>query len=132
MPENLKTNCRRPVFLEELQAARNGSNISLHFNKIPNCLRQILQTYLEICIFCVLQKIFLQKQSAKINLKVPEKYCDEIWWRCDEIHIYYSKFESEIWRWIGNILLGLSFFIWFVNFLQMLRLYSAANKKSVI
>ena len=49
----LKKNCGRPVFLEELQAARN---FSLHFNKIPNSLRQILQTYSEIFIFCVLQK----------------------------------------------------------------------------
>ena len=52
----LKKNCGRPVFLEELQAARNFSKVSLHFNKIPNSLRQVLQTYSEICIFCVLQK----------------------------------------------------------------------------
>ena len=74
----LKKNCGRPVFLEELQAARNFSNVFLHFNKIPNSLRQILQTYPEMCIFCVLQKIVLQKQSAKIDLKVPGKSCDEI------------------------------------------------------
>ena len=52
----LKKNCGRPVFLEELQAARNFSKVSLHFNKIPNSLRQVLQTYSEICIFCVPQK----------------------------------------------------------------------------
>ena len=75
----LKKNCGRPVFLEELQAAaRNFSKVSLHFNKIPNCLRQVLQTYSEIGIFCVLHKKDIQKQSAKIDLKVPGKSCDEI------------------------------------------------------
>ena len=52
----VKKNCGRPAFLEEMQAARNFSKVSLHFNKIPNSLRQILQTYSEIFIFCVLQK----------------------------------------------------------------------------
>ena len=41
-------------------------------------LRHILQTYPEICIFCVLQKIVPQKQSAKGDLKMPGKSCDEI------------------------------------------------------
>ena len=71
----MKKNCERPVFLEELQAARN---FSLHFNKIPNSLRQILQIYSKICTFCVLQKNVLQKQLAKTDLKVPGKSCDEI------------------------------------------------------
>ena len=39
------------VFLEELQAPRIFSKVSVHFNKIPNSLRQVLQTYSEICIF---------------------------------------------------------------------------------
>ena len=52
----VKKNCGRPVYLEEFQNARNFSKVSLHFNKIPNSLRQILQTYSEIFIFCVLQK----------------------------------------------------------------------------
>ena len=52
----MKKDCGRPVFLEELQTARNFSKVSLHFNKISNSLRQILQTYSEIFIFCVLQK----------------------------------------------------------------------------
>ena len=52
----LKKTCGRPVFLEEFQATINFSKVSLYFNKIPNSLRQILQTYLEIRIFCVLQK----------------------------------------------------------------------------
>ena len=49
--KTLKKNCGRPVFLKELQAARNFSKVSLHFNKIPHSLRQVLQTYSEICIF---------------------------------------------------------------------------------
>ena len=48
------------------------------FKKMPNSLRQALQTYSETCIFFVLQKIVLQKQSAKIDLKVPGKSCDKI------------------------------------------------------
>ena len=78
LSETFEKNCGRPVFLEELQAARSFSKVSLHFNKIPNSLRQILQTYSEICIFCVLQKKVLLKQLAKIDLKVPRKSCDEI------------------------------------------------------
>ena len=47
----------RPLFLEELQAARNFSKVFLHFNKIPNSLRQVLQTYSEMCIFlCAAKK----------------------------------------------------------------------------
>ena len=125
----LKKNCGRTVFLEELQAARYFSKLSLHFNKIPNSLRQVLQTYSEICIFCVLQKIFLQKKSVKIDLKVPEK---TLWWNLMTMwwNSYYDKFGSEIWKWLG--ILGISIFIWFFGFLQMLWLYSSVNKNSVI
>ena len=42
-------------FQKSWQAARNFSKVSLHFNKIPNFLRQVLQAYSEICIFCVLK-----------------------------------------------------------------------------
>ena len=78
LTETSQKNCRGRVFLKELQAARNFSRVSLHFNKIPNSLRQVWQTYSEICIFCVLQQKLLQKQLAKIDLKVPGKSCDEI------------------------------------------------------
>ena len=61
----LKKNRGRPIFLEEFQAAKNFSKVYLHFNKIPNSLRKVLQTHSEIRIFCVLQKTVLQKQSAK-------------------------------------------------------------------
>ena len=46
-PKTLEKNCGRPVFLEELQVTRNVSKVSLYFNKIPNSLRQVLQTYSE-------------------------------------------------------------------------------------
>ena len=52
----MKKDCGRPVFLEELQTARNFSKVFLHFNKIPNSLRQVLQTYSEMCIFFVCYK----------------------------------------------------------------------------
>ena len=64
----MKKDCGRPVFLEELQTARNFSKVSLHFNKTPNFLTQVLQTYSEIYIFCMLQKKVLQKQSAKTEI----------------------------------------------------------------
>ena len=35
------------VFLEVLQAAKKFSKASLHFTKIPNSLRQILETHPE-------------------------------------------------------------------------------------
>ena len=56
LPETSEKNWGRPAFLGELQVARNFSKVSLHFNKIPNSLKQVLQIYSEICIFCVLKK----------------------------------------------------------------------------
>ena len=56
LSETFEKNCGKPSFVEELQAARNFSKVSLHFNKIPNSLRQVWQTYSEIRIFSVLQK----------------------------------------------------------------------------
>ena len=47
----LKKNCGRPVFLEELQTARNFSKVSMHFNKIPNYL-----TLSGLCFFENLKK----------------------------------------------------------------------------
>ena len=61
-----------------MQAARIFSNMSLYFNKIPNSFRQVLLTYSEISIFCVLQNKFLQKHLTNIDYKVPHKLCDEI------------------------------------------------------
>ena len=119
-----KENCARPVFLEEVQAARNCSNILLHFNKIPNSLGQIFQTYPEICIFVCYKKWSDWSQSA---WEILWSNLMTMWWNS-----CYSKFGSEIWRWLGNILLGTSFFRWCFNFLQMLWLYSSVNKESVI
>ena len=124
----MKKNCGRPVFLEELQAARNFSKVSLHFNKIPNSLRQVLQTYSEICIFCVPQKKSSRSSQRRLISKCQGNLVVKLmtmWWNS-----YYSKFGSEIWRQFG--ILGISFFIQFFNFLQMLWLYSSVNKKSVI
>ena len=65
-------------FLQEFQAARNFSKVSLHFNKKPNSLRQVLQMYSETCMVCVVQKIVLQKQLTKIDLKEPGRSCDQV------------------------------------------------------
>ena len=76
--KSVKKKCGRPVFLEELLTAINFSKVYLHLSKIPNSLRQVLQTYSEICNFLCATKKVLQKQSAKIDFKVPGKSCDEI------------------------------------------------------
>ena len=36
--KTLKEDCGRPAFLQELQAARNRSKVTLQFKKIPNSL----------------------------------------------------------------------------------------------
>ena len=64
-----KKKCGRPVFLEKFQAAINFSKVSLHFNKIPNSLRQVLQIYSEICIFCVPQKKFSRSSQRRLISK---------------------------------------------------------------
>ena len=53
----VKKNCERPVLLEEMQTAKHFSKVFLHFNKIPNSLKQVLQTYSETYIFlCATKK----------------------------------------------------------------------------
>ena len=54
-----KYSCRKPLkkvvedqIVAEFQAAINFLKVSLHFNKIPNYLRDVLQIYSQICIFC--------------------------------------------------------------------------------
>ena len=74
----VKKNCGRPVFVEELQAARNFTKVFLHSNKIPNSLRQVLQAFSEICIFVCATKKLLQKQWTKIDPRVPGESCDKI------------------------------------------------------
>ena len=92
----VKKNCERPVFLEELQAARNFSKVSLHFIKIPNSLRQVLQTYSETCIFlCATKKSSRSSRQRLISLcqgNIVMKLMAMPW------NSYYSQFESEIWR----------------------------------
>ena len=56
LPGNFEIAEDQYFFLEELQAARNFSKVTLDFNKMPNTLRQVFYTYSETCIFCVLQK----------------------------------------------------------------------------
>ena len=56
LPKTCEKNYGRPVFLEEFQGAIIFSKVSLHLNKIPNSLRQVLQIYSQIFIFCVPQK----------------------------------------------------------------------------
>ena len=65
----LKENCERPLFLEALQAAINFLKVSLYFNNIRNSLREVLQTYPEICFFCVLQKEFPRTSRRRLISK---------------------------------------------------------------
>ena len=95
----VKKNCERPVFLEELQAARNFSKVSLHFIKIPNSLRQVLQTYSETCIFCVLQKKYSPEAIGEDWSQSASEILWWNWWRCDEIHIIVNlgqKYEGNL------------------------------------
>ena len=62
--------------LEELQAAKIFSKVSLHFDKIPNSLREILQTYSEMHFF-VCYKKSPPEAVSKDDLKMPGK-SDEI------------------------------------------------------
>ena len=67
-----------PKIFTRVPGCKNFSKVSLHFNKMPNSLRQVLQMYSETCIFCVVQKIVLQKQLTKIDLKAPGRSCGKI------------------------------------------------------
>ena len=111
------------VFLEELQA-RNFSKVSLNFNEIPNSLWQILQTYPEICIFCVCSK---NNPLEAVGKDWSESAREILWWNLMTMwwNYYYNKFVVEVWRWLG--ILGISFFIFF-NFFQIFRLCSSVNK----
>ena len=129
----LKKNCGRPVFLEELQAARNFSKVSLHFNKIPNSLRQFLQTYMHFFVCCK------QKSSRSSQQRLISK-CREIlwwnWWPCDEVHIIVNLSQ----KYEGNLGYEVYHFscIFFPIFFKcyeftVLGIYSmTVNKKSVI
>ena len=65
---------------------RNFSKVSMHFNKILYSLRQVLQIYSEICIFCVLQKS-LPEAVGKDWSQSARKILWWNWWWCDEIYI---------------------------------------------
>ena len=59
-----------------MQAEINFSKGSLHFNKINNSL-SFADIFRNMHFLCTTKKV-LQKQSAKIDLKVPGKSSDEI------------------------------------------------------
>ena len=88
MSENFEKEKKRerPVFLEELQAARNFSKASLHFNRMTNSLRQVwdiqdkfADTFRNTHFLCA-TKNCPPEAVGKIDPKVPGKSCDEIWW----------------------------------------------------
>ena len=72
--ETCEKKCGRAVFLEELQAVKNFSKVFLHFQFCKTNVGNILRN---MHFFCATRKV-LQKQLTKIDLKVPEKCCDEI------------------------------------------------------
>ena len=63
----------------------NFSLLSLHFKKKANSLRDVLQTYLEICTLCVIHYIAFHKQSVGGAVKVLEKslkaFLDEFYFK---------------------------------------------------
>ena len=56
--------------------------VSLHFKKMANSSRKVLETYSEIWIFCVIQYPDFQKQSVGVVLKVLGKSLTVL----DEVH----------------------------------------------
>ena len=66
----------RKISLEECSIFGNVacwnsfSKVSLHFNKMNNSSRKLLQTYSEKCIFYVIQHIVFLKQSVVAALEV--------------------------------------------------------------
>ena len=101
------------------------------FERFPCILTKLLILFDKFCrhiqkhAFLCATKIVLQKQSAKIDLKVPWKSCDEIWWQYDEIHVIVNLGQ----KYEGEFIVGISFLVWFFNFLQMLWLSSSVNKQ---
>ena len=66
----MENNCGRPVFLEELKAARNAWKVIPHFKKIPDSLRQVLHPYSEICIFCMPKNCPLEAVGKEIHIVI--------------------------------------------------------------
>ena len=63
--------------LQELQTARNFLTVSLHFKKITNSLRQVLQTYSEICSFLCAIKKYPPEAVSNVDLRMTGKSCYE-------------------------------------------------------
>ena len=89
LPETFEKNCGRKE--------RNFSKFSLHFKKIPNSLRQVLQTYSGLWIFVYYKKKCSRNKDWSQSSR--EILCKN-WWRCDEIYIIVNlgqKYEGN-WR----------------------------------
>ena len=94
----VKKKCERPVLLEEIQAAKHFSKVFLHFNKIPNSLKQVLQTYSETCIFLCTTKKSPPEAAGKDWSQSAREILRWNWWRCDEIHVivnFDQKYEGN-------------------------------------
>ena len=63
---------------------------SLYFKNISNSLRKVLQTYLEICSFSVIQYIPFQKQSTGGALKVLGKSLQTV---LNELHFIVNLYS---------------------------------------
>ena len=62
-------------------------------------LRQVLQTYSETCIFCVLQKKYSPEAIGEDWSQSASEILWWNWWRCDEIHIIVNlgqKYEGNL------------------------------------
>ena len=65
--KSLKKTCGRPAFLQKLQAPRIPYKVSLLYNKMPNSVRQVLQTYSDI--------YFLRATKNSLPEAVGENCC---------------------------------------------------------
>ena len=63
----------KTIIFKKIAACKNFSKV-LCLKKMHNSFRQVLQTYSETCISCVVQDIVIQRQSVKVVLKVLGKF----------------------------------------------------------
>ena len=100
LSESMKKSCGRPIFLEELQAARNFSKVcSCILKKFLILLRQILQTYSETSIFFVCYEKSPPEAVGDDWSQSSREILWWNWWQCHEIHVIVNlsqKYEGNL------------------------------------
>ena len=76
--------CWKRSIFRKVTGCNNFLQLSMHFKKMTNSIKQVLETYLEIRILCAIQYIAFQKQSVGGALKVLEKSLKTV---LDEVYL---------------------------------------------